>query len=368
MNRAFGQPLGHGRANRVGWSCLRPGEAAAWFCGCCLLAAKIAAAELVWEQLPRLPDAEGFAGTFAGVSHGTLLVAGGANFPERKPWEGGRKVWHDTVWALDGLEASWRIAGRLPRPLAYGVSATVGNSVVCAGGSDADRHYAECFRLTLTNGVLDQQPLPPLPVPLANAAGALLGDTLYVVGGADRPEGPAALNRFFALDLSVTLPRWRELESFPGRPRILPVAAVTDGAFFVIGGTALESQDGTVGRIYLRDLWRYRPGEGWQRLADAPQPCVAAVSPAPAEASRFYLVSGDDGALAGSVPAEKHPGFPPHVFEYRCDRDQWTLVGQTPAPRATLPGLWWQGRWILPSGEVRPGVRSPEVWTLRLSR
>lgn len=366
MKRGSCPSLRRDRAGRPGPAWFRPSRAAR-FCGWCLLVAGIpAAAGLVWEQLPPLPDSEGFAGTFAGVSHGTLLVAGGANFPERKPWEGGQKVWHDTVWALDRPEGSWRTAGRLPRPLAYGVSATVGGSVVCAGGSDVRQHYAECFRLTLTNGVLDLQPLPALPVPLANAAGALLGDTLCVACGADRPEGPAALNRFFALDLSVTLPRWQELESFPGRPRLLPVAAVTEGAFFVIGGAALESRDGAVGRVYLRDLWRYRPGEGWRRLAEAPQPCAAAVSPAAAEAPGFYLVGGDDGALA-AAPSEKHPGFPPRVFEYRSDRDEWTLIGQTPAPRATLPGLRWRERWVLPSGEVRPGVRSAEVWTLRLS-
>ena len=46
-----------------------------------------------WEKLPPLPDREGFAGSFAGVSGDALLVAGGANFPGAKPWEGGAKAW-----------------------------------------------------------------------------------------------------------------------------------------------------------------------------------------------------------------------------------------------------------------------------------
>src|SRR4051794_14537917 len=54
-----------------------------------------------WKQLPSLPDAEGFAGSFAGVSNGALLVAGGTNFPGKKPWEGGAKVWYDTVYVLE---------------------------------------------------------------------------------------------------------------------------------------------------------------------------------------------------------------------------------------------------------------------------
>jgi hypothetical protein len=50
---------------------------------------------LKWASLPPLPDREGYAGSFAGVSDGVLLVAGGANFQDRRPWEGGTKVWYD---------------------------------------------------------------------------------------------------------------------------------------------------------------------------------------------------------------------------------------------------------------------------------
>src|SRR3954462_3300250 len=96
-----------------------------------------------WKQLPSMPDAIGLAGSFAGVSGGALLVAGGANFPDKMPWEGGRKVWHDRVWVLESANASWREVGGLPRPLAYGISVSSRDSVICVGGSDADRHYAD---------------------------------------------------------------------------------------------------------------------------------------------------------------------------------------------------------------------------------
>jgi hypothetical protein len=51
------------------------------------------------------------------------MVAGGANFPAGRPWEGGRKVWHDGIFFLGADAASagaqtWRRVGRLPRPLA----------------------------------------------------------------------------------------------------------------------------------------------------------------------------------------------------------------------------------------------------------
>lgn len=68
---------------------------------------------LAWRPLPRLPDKEGFAGSFAGVSRGVLLVASGANFPDQRPWEGGTKVWYDRVFALEPGATVWREAGRL---------------------------------------------------------------------------------------------------------------------------------------------------------------------------------------------------------------------------------------------------------------
>ncbi len=54
-----------------------------------------------WTKLPSLPDREGFAGSFAGSHNGALIVAGGANFPGKRPWEGGAKTWHDSVFVLE---------------------------------------------------------------------------------------------------------------------------------------------------------------------------------------------------------------------------------------------------------------------------
>src|SRR5258706_10700944 len=93
---------------------------------------------LVWRQLPPLPDRVGFAGPFAGTSGGALIVAGGANFPDKMPWEGGRKVWYEAAFLLERTNGSWRSGFRLPRPLAYGVSVTTRDGVNCIGGSDAN--------------------------------------------------------------------------------------------------------------------------------------------------------------------------------------------------------------------------------------
>ena len=331
---------------------------------CLLMTSPISCADhSQFSRLSPLPDREGFAGAFAGVADGKLIVAGGANFPDKKPWEGGKKVWYDTVLALDKSGGQWKTVGKLPRPLGYGISVTTKDGMVCIGGSDVEKHHAEVFLLTCTHGQLETKNLPSLPIPLANGAGAVVGETIFVFGGSDMPGDQAALNRLFALDLAATPLQWKELAPCPGKPRILPVAAALDGAFYIAGGAALEQTNGKVARVYLLDAWRYRLSSGWQRIADLPKPSVAAPSPAPVLDSRLFIVGGDDGSLVGFQPIAQHPGFPKSILIYDARKNAWSLDGQVPAPRATLPTTFWHGRWVLPSGEARPGVRSPEVWT-----
>ena len=103
-----------------------------------LLPAKTeAASPLEWSNLEPLPDEHGFAGAFAGISNGALIVAGGANFPDGFPWEGGEKAWHDSIFVLEEPGGAWKkLDEKLPRPLAYGVSASTSSGTYFIGGQD----------------------------------------------------------------------------------------------------------------------------------------------------------------------------------------------------------------------------------------
>lgn len=319
---------------------------------------------LGWRKHSPVPDVRGVAAPFAGL-HGTkLLVGGGANFPDRPPWEGGAKVWYDRVWSYDQIHG-WREAGRLPRPLGYGVSISAGDGLICIGGSDLERHYPDVFRLTIRDDKLETKPLPGLPRPVANACGALLGRTIYIAGGLESPNSTTTLKTFFALDLDAKEPVWKELETWPGPPRMLAVAAVLDGNLFVVSGTVLSAdEEGKPKRRYLNDAYRYHPQSGWKRIADLPCPAVAAPSPAPTVGtSHFLIISGDDGSKVG-IQQQKHPGFSNHVLAYSAITNVWKEIGTTPAPRVTVPTVQRGEEWLIVSGEQRPGVRSPEVWGL----
>lgn len=325
-----------------------------------LFAPSVVSAE-EWRQLPPLPDKEGIAGAFAGLGGG-LIVAGGANFPGKKPWEGGTKVWHDEVYVREHL-GEWKLVGKLPRPLAYGVCDTlIEGGVICVGGSDAERHYADAFRLDWRDGKLVTTKLPPLPVAIANACGVRVNRKLFVAGGQERYDSTEALKSLWAINLYTRSPKWERLEDLPGEGRIFAAAGALDDQLFVFGGASLKKgATGAAERIYLRDAYAYSPGKGWKKLADLPVPSVAAPSPCPVGRGSVYLLGGDDGSQVDVGP-DAHRGFNKSLMRYDPEEDRWDVVGELPAPRVTVPCVNMILVSIIPSGEMRPGIRSPEVW------
>ena len=336
--------------------------------GMCLLRSAVPAHALEWSRLPDVPDAQGFAGTFAGTSNGALLVAGGANITG-DIWSGLlHKKWYDEVFVLDGVGSSWQRGFHLPQPCAYGVSVSVPQGIACLGGSDATRHFSQAFILKWENGELHRVSLPDLPSPCADACGAVLNHTIYLAGGSIAPTAVSALHSFWSLDLADERSGWRKLESWPGPARILPVAGVAEGKFFLFSGAELKpGPDGKPMRTYLRDAYAYSPGSGWKRLANLPRAAVGAPSPALATtANELIIVSGDDGRNVSFHPVRNHPGFPHTLLTYHLATDQWETSDTCPFSRATAPSVSWNGSFVIPNGEVRPRVRTAEVWQARV--
>ena len=319
-----------------------------------------------WEQLPAIPDAEGFAGSFAGVVEGALIVAGGANISGDKWTEPPRKKWHDSVFVLEQPDGAWTKGFMLPRALGYGVSVTLPQGLACIGGSDADRHSADCFLIERRKGRIATKAMPPLPKPCANACGALVGDSIYVAGGIETPDATVAMKTFWKFTPGPDLAgAWEELEPWPGPERMLSVAGSFGGSFYLFGGARLKpGPDGKPVREYLRDAYRFTPGKGWRQIAEMPRAAVAAPSPAIVDGARLLVASGDDGTKVDFQPVSGHPGFPRAVVAYDTERFQWMDAGEVPFSRATAPVVEWFGRSVILNGEVRPRVRTPEVWAI----
>jgi solute:Na+ symporter, SSS family len=327
-----------------------------------------------WQEMAPLPDEVGFAGSAAGLDRSNLLVAGGANFPDGRPWEGAVKTWHDRVFAMRSGASKWELlASRLPRPLGYAFSLTTPFGVAVVGGNNADGFYSDAYLMRLAGDELEIEPLPSLPKPLANAAGAMIGSTIYLAGGQTAADANSAESSFLALDLAepAAARQWRELETWPGEPRMLAVAGVQEGAFFLFGGVALKpGADGTAEREYLQDAYRFDLKRGWRRIADMPWPIAAAAGPAPSlGTSHLLILGGDDGRHAARVAElkDEHPGFKREGLAYHTVTDRWMSAGELPFSLATTPAVRDGNRIIIPGGESRPGVRTTKVWAGELA-
>ncbi|HEY1192433.1 MAG TPA: hypothetical protein VGE74_32720, partial [Gemmata sp.] len=79
-----------------------------------------------------------------------------------------------------------------------------------------------------------------------------------------------------------------------------------------------------------------------------------------ADGRGFYVLGGDDGSQLAAAP-DAHKGFSRQVLRYDAAGGKWLAAGELTSPRVTAPCVRWGGAWVVPSGETRPGVRSPEV-------
>ena len=75
------------------------------------------------------------------------------------------------------------------------------------------------------------------------------------------------------------------------------------------------------------------------------------------------MLGGDDGTQAHK-PLDKYHAFPNRVMQYDAADDAWRDVGEIPLPTVAVPVVRWKNMWVVPNGEVLPGVRTPQVWAV----
>ena len=335
-----------------------------------------AADVLSWKELPPLPDSLGVAGPFAGVHNDALIVAGGANFP--KPvWES-EKAWHDRIHVLvkQGDGYVWKDGGKLPRSIAYGAAVSTPDGVVCIGGNNPKRTFDDVYLLQwdASAGKVTSTKYPSLPKPCAFGAAALVGDVIYLAGGQSGQSLETAMKNLWSLDLSKkndpTEFVWNERTPCPGPSRALNITVHQHNGYndcvYVMSGRRQEGPDARKVQ-FLRDVWEYTPSTNvWRRRKDAPQ-CVMAGTGIGYGQSHVFILGGADGSLffKGNELKNDHPGFPKEALAYHTITDTWVSAGPIPRNHVTTIAVKWDDAIIIPSGEVRPRVRSAKVWIVQ---
>jgi len=350
-----------------------------------------------WTELVPLPPASpgavqpGVAGPFAGLHGNTLIVAGGANFPDTMPWHGGRKKYHDEVYLLQlpyGNEGWKVLAGSdgLPRPVAYGASASVKAGVVCMGGETETGMTDKVCIISVAGGRPLITPLPDLPVPLSGAAAASAGSVVFIAGG-QTPSGSS--RSLWSLDTEDVSLGWKEHTEMP-LPLINSVMAAVEGkelTILMIGGRTRGEGDDT--SVIRPEIFRYYPAaDRWTLAGDLTGKTgvmpLAAGTGAAIDGRFVVLFGGNDGSVFNRVEAilsamatesdtsmlkqlkneyislqESHPGFSREVIIIDTETGRCTRAGEIPGP-AQVTTTAVQTPWgiVIPSGEIKPGVRT----------
>lgn len=327
---------------------------------------------LNWQPLAELPpvgnqsESLGVAGPFVGVHNDALIVAGGANFP--KPYWGEEKVWHDDVWVLE-RSGKWTKGDSLPRPLGYGASVSLPQGVLCIGGNDAERTYSDVFLLKWdpSGNSVERESLPSLPTTIAYTAATSIGSKVYVLGGTETNELSSALSNLWILDMDSLADGWQEGPDLPGPARGFHLIAAQNNGYeeriFLFSGRR-ETENGNI--EFLKDAYSYSPATGlWSRLTDAPV-CMMAGEAIPVGENHVFAIGGADGSLFYSADDLKddHPGFPQRAWAYNAITDTWQDGGSIPQNHVTTQVAKWGDTYILASGEIRPRVRTPQIWEI----
>lgn len=359
---------------------------------------------------------QGVSAPFAGSIHQNLIVAGGCNFPNVPAAKGGAKRFYADIYELPhpdhDPQAQWRKIGELPQPMAYGVSVTVPNGMVCVGGTtDGVNSCAETYLLhTDAHHKLQITPLPALPLSLDNLTGAYGGGYIYVAGG---QHNGVAVNAAFRLQYPGGK-AWERLPDFPGRARVQPASAVQNNAtapcFYLVGGFAPATK--TERAWAHTDGWCFNAAtRQWSKMADIvphgqtePMTLAGAIGISSGCAhivfvggvnkqvfeqavNRPLLIEQTERCLQRTPTlalqqqlerlnqeqaaylnhAEGWYRFNNELVIYHTITDTWVTESQSPLMARAGAGFIRCGReWIVVNGETKPGIRSAAVTAVKM--
>lgn len=325
---------------------------------------------------------QGVSACYAGMLDGRLIMAGGCNFPGLPPRLGGVKKYYPGIYAasLDAAELSWERIGDLPVPAAYGVSVTTPEGIVCIGGNNADGQLDTVVRIRLVDGAAVCEPLPSLPSGIDNMTGAFAGSRIFVAGGVY--DGKACRKLLF-LDLDALEKGWQALPDFPGPRRTQPVSAAffQDGeyVFYLWGGFA-GATDGDPVSLSVDGL-KYETATGkWSPVAGPKDTGGVQVSLGGGAAAvlapdKVVATGGVDRDIFYHALLKLPEGYFDHdpawyrlgrnILVYDTVKDRWSVVANTSETARAGAVLVGDGRCFANiCGELKPGVRSPQVTLL----
>jgi N-acetylneuraminate epimerase len=357
--------------------------------------------KLRWSVAANLPVNQklgkqpGLAGHFSGFINGELIIAGGCNFPDSMPWQGGKKAYWNDIYIMHinkKGKCSWVNNGeyKLKESIAYGATVQMKEGIVCIGGEKENGISKKVFLLhgnDMEKKIVTTD-LPELPIALANLSAVGIGSIIYVAGG--ETNGRVS-NHLFKLNIHQPAIGWMELAPLPVE---VSHAVLIEGDkdlvpfLYLIGGRKKNANG--ISDIYP-SVYEYDLAKNvWTRKKDLPYSVAAGIGIG-GITSELFFIGGDKGetfhkveTLLAAIALEKeevkkqqlineknqlqmsHPGFNKDVLVYNVYSDEWRKVGQIPfeSPVTTI-AVKGNHRHYIPCGEIRAGIRTTQILVLK---
>lgn len=351
---------------------------------------------LHWKIAAELPSSNGkasslgLAGPVTGVHNDVMLVGGGANFPDSMPWQGGKKKYYDDIYVYlqdqDKLILHTK-RFKLSFPVAYAASCSTPAGLMYAGGEN-DQGISNKVILLKWDGFNETviaSELPDLPIGLTNASAIFHDGIVYIAGG--ETTGSVS-DQLLSLDINDPKKGWMRLATIPTPLSHSVMVALADDpedpSLYLVGGR--RKNNNGISDLYTSVFkFNIRSGQ-WQEKRQIPYALSAGTGIA-CGTKRIIIFGGDRGdtfhkteQLIAAINEQQdtvkkqdlvrqknalqsaHPGFSKEILQYDAELDEWIVTGTIPFDTpVTTTAFVWDNKVIIPSGEIKAGIRTPRI-------
>lgn len=341
-----------------------------------------------WKIGSTLPESNGIenigvAGPITGIIEDKLIIIGGANFPDKKPWEGGIKSYQKELYIYQILnEGQFKLLKQenFSDSIAYAANVSFDNKIISVGGERNGIATKDVYQITLQNDSIVINTLPSLPEGLTNGSAAVVGDYLYLVGGENAEH---VSNKILRLHLDNLSNGWEEFADLPYAVSHSVAVNLDNQRLVIIGGRKrnLNAKSDIYDDVIVIDV----KDKSIRNLPNMSEPLAAGT--AVNYNGNLIVIGGDNGetfhkveeyiadihttddeAIKNKLITEKnslqssHPGFSKKVWMLSKGSKEWKALNDlNHESPVTTTALLINNKIILPSGEIKAGVRTNQI-------
>lgn len=211
----------------------------------------------------------------------------------------------DEVWVYNVAADSWTQGPDLPTERSAGITAIVGRQLHYIGGffDRANLASTDHYILDLDNPAAGWATnIVDAPIQRGHASAAVLGDDIYLIGGAPRHDNDNT-DQEEVYRFNTVTNAWTRVADLPfGWSHAEPGTFTANGRIFIAGG-----RNNGDGRDVVNDFYMYDPtADAWVQLPDLPRGLLAPVMTVvdnPAGGQAIYGVTGVFNGLNGTSEA-----------------------------------------------------------------